>query len=101
VGPEQQYACGSNLSSVAYHEDEIVCFRLDASLDVLVVAPVMSSVDAAGGGDVYGKMPKGNLDVTGQYFIWTSNVGGSRLDAFVVKVPAHRLVGGQMDTVPR
>jgi hypothetical protein len=37
-------------------------------------------------------MPKGNLDVTGQYFIWTSNMGGNRLDAFIVKVPSHLLV---------
>ena len=30
-------------------------------------------------------------DVTGRYFIWTSNVGGDRLDAFIVKVPGERL----------
>jgi hypothetical protein len=28
------------------------------------------------------------LDVTGRYFTWTSNTGGDRLDAFVVKLPA-------------
>jgi hypothetical protein len=26
-------------------------------------------------------MPKGNLDTSGQYFIWTSNAGTNRLDA--------------------
>jgi len=25
--------------------------------------------------------------VTGRYFIWTTNLGGDRLDAFIVKVP--------------
>ncbi|MBI4526179.1 MAG: fibronectin type III domain-containing protein [Deltaproteobacteria bacterium] len=92
VPPEQQYACGSNLDSVTSRENEIVCFRLDSSYDVLVVAPVMTNMNASGGGDSYSKMPKGNLDVTGRYFIWTSNMGGSRLDAFIAKVPADLLV---------
>ena len=74
--------------------NEIVCFRLDGSLQVLVVAPVMTDLNASGGGDDYRKLPKGNLDMAGQYFIWTSNVGGSRLDAFIVKVPTHLLGSG-------
>jgi hypothetical protein len=52
---------------------------------------VMTDLDAAGGRDVYGddysQLPKGNLDVTGTYFIWTTNLGGDRLDAFLVKIP--------------
>ena len=98
--PETQYACGSNASRVADMADEIVCFSLnanryaDGSIDVLVVAPVMTDLDAAGGRDVYGddypQVPKGNLDVTGGYFIWTTNMGGDRLDAFLVKVPVTR-----------
>jgi hypothetical protein len=55
----------------------------------------MTDLDAVGGqdvdGDDYEQLPKGNLDVTGRYFIWTANLGGSRLDAFLVKVPAERL----------
>jgi hypothetical protein len=95
------YACGSSASRVADMADEIVCFPLDAtrnadgSLDVLVVGQVMTDLDAAGGqdhdNDDYEQLPKGNLDVTGRYFIWTSNAGGDRLDAFLVKVPADRL----------
>jgi len=30
-----------------------------------------------GGSDDYVKQPKGNLDLTGQYFIWTSNTGAA------------------------
>jgi hypothetical protein len=78
--------------------DEIVCFSLDpnrnsdASLDVLVVGQVMTDLNASGGGaDDYAKRPKGNLDVTGRYFIWTTNLGGNRMDAFLVKIPAERL----------
>ncbi len=99
--PEQQYACGSNASRVADMADEIVCFSLnpkrnaDGSLDVLVVGQVMTDLDALGGndfdGDDYEQVPKGNLDVTGRYFIWTANLGGNRLDAFLVKVPAESL----------
>jgi hypothetical protein len=102
--PEKQHACASNgirttddsgqALGPQPRSDEIVCFRLDGSLDVLVVAPVMASVDAPGGGDPYLKMPKGNLDVTGRYFIWTANLFGNRLDAFLVEVPTQLLVGG-------
>ena len=93
VAPSQQYACGSAVNRTnSPRANEIECWRLDTSLDVLVVAPVMTDLNAAGGGDDYGKMPKGNLDVTGQYFIWTANLGGGRLDAFVVRVPAQLLV---------
>jgi hypothetical protein len=90
VPPEQQYACGSNLDR-AKRENEIVCFRLNESHDTLIVAPVMSNPHASGPCDDYCKAPKGNLDVTGRYFIWTSNLGGKRMDAFIVKVPAQLL----------
>ena len=99
--PESQYACGSNASRVQEMADEIVCFPLnanrnaDGSLDVLVVGQVMTDLNARGGRDVYGddypQLPKGNLDVTGSYFLWTTNMGGDRLDAFLVKVPATLL----------
>ena len=102
VAPESQYACGSNAGRVPDMADEIVCFPLDASrnadgsLTVLVVGQIMTDLDAAGGrdddGDDYEQTPKGNLDVTGRYFFWTANLGGDRLDAFLVKVPAERLV---------
>jgi Concanavalin A-like lectin/glucanases superfamily/Bacterial Ig domain len=94
VAPEQQYVCGSSANRLDSPEaNEIICFRLDGSLDTVVVAPVMTDLNAAGGGNDYAKLPKGNLDVTGQYFIWTSNTGGNRLDAFLVKVPAQLLTG--------
>jgi hypothetical protein len=83
--------------------DEIVCFPLDSarnadgSLSVLVVAQVLTDLDAPGGGDVdgddYEQTPKGNLDVTGRYFLWTTNLGGGRLDAVLVKIPAERFGG--------
>ena len=103
--PESQYACGSNASRVPDMADEIVCFSLnpnrnaDGSLDVLVVGQVLTDLDAPGGrdfnGDDYTQLPKGNLDVTGRYFIWTTNMGGDRLDAFLVKVPYQWLMQEQ------
>ena len=96
------YACGSNASRVADMADEIVCFPLDAarnadgSLDVLVVGQVMTDLNAAGGqdhdNDDYEQLPKGNVDVSGRYFIWTTNLGGDRLDAFLVHIPGERLM---------
>ena len=40
------------------------------------------------------KLPKGNLDITGEYDIWTGNAGTNRLDAFIVRIPKDRLTGG-------
>jgi uncharacterized repeat protein (TIGR01451 family) len=98
---DRQYACGSSASRAnGVWSNEIICFRLDGSLDVLVVAPVLTDPDAPGGGNDYRKEPKGNLDVTGQYFIWTSNMGGDRLDAFIVKVPAQLLTTPPVGVVP-
>jgi hypothetical protein len=94
VAPEQQYVCGSGANRTNTNRaNEIICFPLDGSMRVLIVAPVMTDLNAAGGGDDYSKLPKGNLDVTGQYFIWTSNMGGNRLDAFLVRVPSQVLTG--------
>ncbi len=93
--PEQQVACGSSANAGnGPGANEIICFRLDGSRQMLAVAPTMTNLNS-GKGDSYTKMPKGNLDVTGQYFIWTSNLGGTRTDAFLVKVPAHLLTGAQ------
>lgn len=94
VPASQQFACGSGATrSTAPRANELVCFKLDTSLDVLVVAPTMIDLDAPGGGDDYGKFPKANLDVTGRYMIWTSNLSGNRLDAFLVEVPYELLTG--------
>ena len=100
VPAESQYACGAQGTRVVGpRANEIVCFRLDDSLQVLVVAPTMTDLDAAGGGSSdYAKLPKGNLDITGRYFIWSSNGGRKRLDAFVVKVPSELL--GLDETAP-
>ncbi len=98
---EHQYACGSGIwQKEAGQNGQVVCFKLDGSLDTLVVAPILTDVNASGGGDEYGKYPKGNLDPTGQYFIWTSNLGGSRLDALIVRVPSQLLSGAQPTPPP-
>jgi hypothetical protein len=113
----QQYACGGavNATGTAYG-NEIVCFMLNPAVAVtaeqrLVVAPVMSDLAAIGGNvtcpscTAYAKDPKGNIDPTGQYFFWVSNLGGARMDAFMVKIPSQVLTGsgsssGSSDTTP-
>ena len=118
----QQYVCGDNKSAIiSPHANEILCFMLDdtvplQSQQVMVVAPVMTDANATGGNaacsgcEDYAKDPKGNIDPTGQYFFWTSNLGGGRLDAFIVKIPSQVLTGtsggtgggtgGTTDTTP-
>ena len=88
-----QMACVSNANrSNLPRVNEIVCFRLDGSMQALVVAPNMSDLNASGGGsDDYWKIPSGNIDVTGEYFIWTANMGTSRQDAFIVHIPQDKL----------
>ncbi len=88
-----QMACGSDVSTQPYPND-ITCVRLDTTAKQMIVAPVMTNLTASGGGGSYEKQPKGNLDVTGGYFLWTSNLGTSRMDAFLVKVPKQLLLGG-------
>jgi hypothetical protein len=89
----QQMACSSNASRLDLPRvNEIVCYRLDGSLNTLIVAPNLEDLNAAGGGgDDYMKLPKGNLDVTGEYFIWTANAGSNRVDAFIVRIPQGML----------
>jgi hypothetical protein len=91
----QQFACSSTASRQNLPRgNEVLCFRLDGSLRSLVVAPIMTDLNAAGGGtEDYNKFPKGNLDPTGQYFIWTTNLGGGRMDAVIARVPSQ-LIGG-------
>jgi hypothetical protein len=110
----QQYACGSGANRTSSpRANEVICFLLDGSLphasqQALVVAPVMTNLDATGGNATcpsctdYGKDPKGNIDPTGQYFFWVSNTGGSRMDAFMVRIPSQLLTGGATagDTTP-
>ena len=93
VPASQQMACNSSAErSNLPRVNEIVCFRLDGSRNVLVVAPNMTDLNAPGGGsDDYSKRPKGNVDPTGEYFIWTSNTGTNRNDAFIVRIPQSKL----------
>jgi hypothetical protein len=89
---DDSVACASNASRLDLPRvNEIVCFPLDGSLNAHVVAPNLTDLNAAGGGgDDYAKLPKGNLDPTGEYFIWTANAGTNRLDAFVVRIAGAR-----------
>jgi hypothetical protein len=90
---EHQFLCGSNLADgeMAKH-NEVVCFRPDASLDVLIVAPVLSFANASGGGYYYNKLPKAVIDKAGDYILWSSNMRSDRIDIFVARVPWHLLV---------
>ncbi|MGH8371921.1 MAG: Ig-like domain-containing protein, partial [Gammaproteobacteria bacterium] len=107
VPVNQQYACGSSANAInSPHANEIECFMLNGSGKTLVVAPVMTNM-SADGGDVtcstctnYAKDPKGNIDPTGQYFFWTTNLDGGRLDAFMVKIPAQRLINAPSSNTP-
>ena len=75
------------------YQNEVTVVRQNSSTDMLIVCPIMTDLDAAGGGtDDYGQFPKGNVDYSGEYFIWSTNLRGSRLDVFVVKVPTQKLL---------
>ena len=64
LAPEDSFACSSNATNTTVpRADEVICYRLDGAEQVLVVAPVMTNVAAAGGGDSYSKLPKANGSV--------------------------------------
>jgi hypothetical protein len=101
----QQYACSSQASREDLpRANEILCFRLDGSLETLVVAPNITDLNATGGNgngtDDYWKLPKGNVDVTGEFFIWTANAGTSRMDAYLVRIPKDKLTGSGVTPAP-
>lgn len=90
---EHQFLCGSNLDDGNMAKNsEIICFRPDSSLDVLIVAPAMSFANASGGGYYYNKLPKAAIDRSGDYILWSSNLRSNRIDIFVARVPWHLLV---------
>jgi hypothetical protein len=96
VPPKDQYVCGSGANKTnEARGNELVCFRLDGSYDTLIVAPIMTDVLATGGRTDYYKQPKANLDVTGQYAVWTSNMGTNRMDAFIAKIPSQLLMASR------
>jgi hypothetical protein len=100
---DEQFACGAAVNRTnGPRANEVICIRLDGSLRTLVVAPVMTDLDAIGGGpdDDIIKQPYGMLDPTGEYFFWQSNVGGDRMDAFLVHAPTQLLVMAPADTTP-
>jgi len=90
---DNQFACGAAVNRTnSPRANEIVCARLDGSLDTLVVAPVMTDLDAPGGAFDDRKQPHGIVDPTGRYFLWYSNARSNRLDAFLVSLPIQVLV---------
>lgn len=90
---EHQFVCASNVDDGnRAKNNEILCFKPDSSLDVLIVAPIMSFLNASGGGDKYSKYPKAVLDRSGEYILWSSNMRSNRMDIFVARVPYHLLV---------
>jgi len=93
VPASEQMVCSSNAHRQnAPRVNEIACYRLDGSMNALIVAPNLTDLDASGGGsDDYSKRPKGNLDPTGEYFIWTTNMGTGRADAVIVRIPQNKL----------
>ena len=87
--PAGQYVVGSGASRTpGPRNNEVVGFTLDGRLEAVVIAPVLTDLDAPGGGsDEYNKLPKGNLCPLGEWFLMTGNAGTAFLDAFLVQIP--------------
>ena len=94
----QQYVCDSTLRTVAKpFSDKVFCYTLDAATPAaqkkaLVVAPIMSGSGNTGcGSTAYDNSPKGNIDPTGHYFIWSANLdSNTNCQVFIVKIPASQ-----------
>jgi hypothetical protein len=82
-----QYAIGSAVHFVnGPRGNEIVAFKLDGSLKTLVISPCLTMTPAS---QPYELNAFANVDPTGRYVFWTSNLGvdGGPLVALVVQVP--------------
>lgn len=66
--------------------NEITAFKLDGSKTALVIAPVMTNM---GSSYNYLEFPFANVDSTGRYAMYTSNLGvpGGPLTAILVQIP--------------
>jgi len=86
--PEQRVFLSSTCRANSPRANEIVSFPLDGSQTCAVHAPHMCELGDQGSGDDYRRLPKGNIDPTGQFFLWSSNMGdpNGRFDIFAVKV---------------
>jgi hypothetical protein len=99
VAKSNQYFCGSNADTIYGWQNELGCARLDFSAQQLIVAPVMTDPNASGGGvasngcfdNFYCKHPFATIDRTGEYLMWTTNMGTNRLDAYLVHIPKQLL----------
>lgn len=67
-------------------QNEIIQVKLDGSQTFRPLAPNCTDLDYSGGGDDYRKMPKGNLDAYGEYYIWTGNIRSDKLAAFIMRL---------------
>lgn len=68
--------------------NELVLARLDGSLSACAVCPTLTDLNAPGGGDVYWRNARPNVDPHGKVACWTGNWGSDRLDAFLVVLPS-------------
>jgi len=106
----QQYACDSTSnyqSPEAAFGNQIYCFYLDksvapANMQSLVVAPTMINQTKTGcPGGSYGQYPKGNIDFTGHYFIWSANLdSNSNCQVFITAIPTANLPYPPADLTP-
>jgi len=95
----KQYECDStaNAQDVPF-ANQVFCFYMDPSVapanqKSLVIAPTMVNKAKTGcPGGVYGQEPKGNIDPTGHYFIWSANLdSNNNCQVFIVKIPTSQL----------
>ena len=95
----KQYLCDSTASTQSgSFANQVYCFYADASVapvdkQSLVVAPTMINSTKTGcSGGSYGQQPKGNIDMTGHYFIWSANLdSNNNCQVFIVKIPTSQL----------
>ena len=96
-----QYVCDSTANAIVKpFSNQVFCYNIDSSVApadqrTLIVAPTMSNSTASGGcadgNGAYGNEPKGNIDPTGHYFIWSSNLDSTdNCQIFIVKIPTSQ-----------
>lgn len=109
VPVSHQYACDStaNTMTSAPFANQVYCFYLDGTtptdqLQSLVVAPTLTNFSDTGcGPNIYEQEPKGNIDFTGHYFIWSANLdSNTNCQVFIVRIPTGQLSFPPADVTP-
>jgi hypothetical protein len=88
----EQFCMGNGATTPAPSvpfSSEIFCIPCDESFNYLSCCPVMTKTDGVMG--YYNSLPKACIDYYGEWVLWSSNLGTTEHDLFLVRIPYQKM----------